>query len=331
MKKRQFIFIVNKNSMLKYNFNDLKFDKRAIILNDTIKNINNDVLKMMRKIHLSEKINQIINLPFKSVWGSSLDDITWDNNTMYYVIFKSPYPIDVSYLKEKKKKYDVKYILFVIDPWDDDYSKYAREYAKNIHFDYIFTIDQGDAEKYNFIFNDTYYSILPDNSNNEIEYDLYSIAINRGRLKKLYGIYEYLNNYDVSSMYRITGVPTKDIKLEYKIIYNKFIEYPQIISELKRCNCILEVMKDNQVGATARYYEAVCYNKKLLTTNKNVVNLPFYNPKYIHIFEKPEDIDCDWVKERIPVDYGYDGRFSPVHLIDKIIELEEQKEGKEDG
>ena len=49
------------------------------------------------------------------------------------------------------------------------------------------------------------------------------------------------------------------------------------------------------------------------------------------VFEKPEDIDWAWVKERIPVDYHYDGRFSPVHLIDKIIELEEEKERKELG
>ena len=42
----------------------------------------------------------------------------------------------------------------------------------------------------------------------------------------------------------------------------------------------------------------------------------------MHIFEKAEDIDWDWVKERIPVDYHYDGRFSPVHIIDEIEYLE---------
>ncbi len=49
------------------------------------------------------------------------------------------------------------------------------------------------------------------------------------------------------------------------------------------------------------------------------------------VFEKPEDIDWEWVKERITVDYHYDGRFSPRHLIDKIIELEEEREKKKNG
>lgn len=68
--------------------------------------------------------------------------------------------------------------------------------------------------------------------------------------------------------------------------------------------------------------------QELLTTNKNIVDMLFYDLRYMKVFEKPEDIDWAWVKERIPVDYHYDGRFSPKHLIDKIIELEEEKERK---
>ena len=115
------------------------------------------------------------------------------------------------------------------------------------------------------------------------------------------------------------------------IIYNKRIPYSEVVEKNKASNCILEIISSGQSGASLRYYEAVCYNKKLLTNNKNVVNLPFYNPDYIHVFEKPEDIDWDWVKERIQVDYHYDGRFSPTHLIDKIIELEEEKEKQQNA
>ena len=80
------------------------------------------------------------------------------------------------------------------------------------------------------------------------------------------------------------------------ICYNEFIKYDVVLEETMKSNCILEMQLDVQSAATQRYYEAVCYNKKLLTNNKNVVNLPFYNPDYIHVFEKPEDIDWEWVK-----------------------------------
>ncbi len=104
--------------------------------------------------------------------------------------------------------------------------------------------------------------------------------------------------------------------------------YRNIIAEVKRSNCLLEVVREFQDDPSYRYYEAVCYNKKLLTNNKRIVNFPFYNPEYIHVFEKPEDIDWDWVKERIPIDYGYDGRFSPSHLFDEVIEIEKSKAKK---
>lgn len=95
---------------------------------------------------------------------------------------------------------------------------------------------------------------------------------------------------------------------------------------MKHSNCILEVLIEGMTGATLRYNEAVCYNKKLLTNNKNIVNLPFYDPRYMRVFDSPDDIDVEWVRKQVPIDYHYDGRFSPTHIIDEILELEEQRQ-----
>lgn len=312
-------------------FADLYSDERVIVFNGFMKDIHNIVLKTLRRIHFSEKINRVVKLPFKGIWHCSLRTIDWNCNTMYYVIFVGAAlrPNDCLYLENIRKKYNVKYILYALDAWSDNKrSKFAKYYMDRLGFDYIFTFDYKDAIVHNFIYINAPYSIITDNKSNNIENDLYLVANAKGRLNEFHMIYEYLEKNNVSSQYRISEVPGKQQSFKDKIIYNNPIKYTEIINELKKSNCILEVLTKRQSAATNRYYEAVCYNKKLLTNNKNVVNLPFYNPEYIHVFEKPEDIDCDWVKERIPVDYQYDGRFSPTHLIDKIIELEEQKEGK---
>ena len=70
-----------------------------------------------------------------------------------------------------------------------------------------------------------------------------------------------------------------------------------------------------------RYKEAVMYNKKLLTNNSNVNLLPCYNPKYIKYFEKPEDIDIDWLLRREPVIYDYQMEFSTDCFCEKIKNL----------
>lgn len=91
-----------------------------------------------------------------------------------------------------------------------------------------------------------------------------------------------------------------------------------MISEVLKCNCILDALSPGQTGVSTRYYEAVCYNKKLLTNNKDVLNFPFYNPQYMKIYQNPEDIDWNWVKERVPIDYHYDKRFSPLRLLEWV-------------
>ncbi len=320
----QFIF-VNDISRLNVIFEDLRHDKRVTVLDGPCKPLQNRFLLFLRKIHTNRNINSIINLPFKGIWSCSLKSINWNKETRYYVIFNnaSIYPIKVDYLKKLQNEYDIKYVMVMNDHWLSPYAEPARSYISNITFEYIFTIDNKDAEERNFIFSDAHYSITYKPKESRVCYDICFAGMNKGRLDLLYEIYDGIQSNSLSSLYRIVHVKKSQQKYD-GIIYNCFITYEEIVKEALKSNVIMEVLFPGQTGATMRYYEAVCYNKKLLTNNKNVVNLPFYNPNYIHVFEKPEDIDWKWVKERIPVDYHYDGRFSPTHLIDKIIELEEE-------
>lgn len=70
---------------------------------------------------------------------------------------------------------------------------------------------------------------------------------------------------------------------------------------------------------TLRAYEAVAYNRKLLSNNKTILSFEYYDPRFMRYFEQVKDIDWDWVKEDANVDYDYKGEFSPVLLIDDII------------
>lgn len=326
--KRKFIIVLG-NTFIKYTYADLLHDERVIVFDNAIQDTKNRLLNAIKRIHLSNRINLIINLPFKGIWKSVFDDIEWDDDTIYYIIFSDTYPLKPLYLKNIREKHNIKYVLFAAFLWDGNFqnSKRRRDDAVALGFDSIFTFEPSDAKKHGFIYCDIPYSIISDVESSNINYDLYLVASASNRLNTFLSVFKYVDGNNLSVKYRITNTKRKQQVIKNKIIYNQKISYATVINEVKQSNCILEVLSKGQTGATLRYYEAVCYNKKLLTNNKNVVNLPFYNPEYIHIFEKPEDIDIEWVKERIPIDYGYDGRFSPTHLIDRIIELEEKKEG----
>lgn len=285
--------------------------------------------RIIRKLHCSNKINGMVKLPLKQLW-SPLKWFKWDKTKKYIVLFYGIYTkfLSPKFLMSLKNKYNIDYAVWLGDCMASPYSSVSKYYIDNIPFKYIFTFDLQDARKKGFLLCDYRYSPLYDLKLPNIpEYDLYYCGRNEaGRVETINAICRLADHYNVTGKIRLHGVPRKQQTYKSKIIYNEYIGYEQLINETLKANCILEIPISGQTAPTLRYQEAVCYNKKLLTSNQNVVNMPFYNPEYIHIFNKPEDIDWGWVKERIPVDYHYDGRFSPTRLVDRIMELEEESE-----
>ena len=110
----------------------------------------------------------------------------------------------------------------------------------------------------------------------------------------------------------------KDKKVKGLSVSYSDIPYERIISEVKSSNCIFEIVQDGQSAQTIRYFEAVCYNKKLLTNNYNICNLPFYNSNFMKSFQTFDDIDLEWVRRKEDIDYGYKNEFSPVKILDMI-------------
>lgn len=331
-----FVFVLpgNKwNEMLKCMLNEICFMPNIKVL-ESIFPPKNKILTLVRRLHFSKKLNSIFSLPFKNKWKLTLDQIEYDSGKQYNIFFFSTSVPAVgveSRLEKLRSRHHIKYILYAIDAWKSSALDLAREYDKLIKFDNIITFDNMDAKSFNLNYYPIPFSVLSNKQAvHESNIDLIYVGLAKDRLDELHSIFKEANDLLDNPYFRVTNVPKKKMLYE-NVIYNKWMSYIDMVEKTIESNCILEILYKTQTAATLRYYEAVCYNKKLLTNNKNVVNLPFYNPDYIHVFEKPEDIDWNWVKERIPVDYHYDGCFSPTHLIDKIIELEEEKERNELG
>lgn len=330
------VFFIPKAEISANQYRDLFFDERVEI-HVTLPDIKNHVLFMIRRVHFSPKINSILNLPFKQIWHNGVDEVNWQKGVRYHVVFFSDCfkELPFSVWKTLARKYDVVFSAFLQNGVRSYRSNErhmiqdVNEFDQEIGFRYIFTNHPADAKEYGYIYCDYDYSVIESSCKDvgDDEYvDLYLINNVQDRYEAFIKIYEVLRKNGVKCKYSMVGVNIKDQVYADEIEYNKRIPYREVVDNIQKCNCLLEILGKGQTGASGHYYEAVCYNKKLLTDNKDVINMPFYDPEYIHIIEKPEDIDCNWVKERIPVDYGYDGRFSPCRLVDKIIELDTKKE-----
>ena len=237
--------------------------------------------------------------------------------------------IDYSYLSKIKRKGGI-VILYLIDSLGASSPKiqYCKNKINLFQWDHIYTFDAKDARKFNYQYlgfnyyskhlipiinnppNDIYFVGGLKGNRTNLVYQTYKYFINNG-LKTDYNVMKYHNQEDLY-MENLEGI---------NYITNGWVPYHYVLTGLANSKCLIEILQEGQHGPSLRYFEAVCYNKKLLTNNPLIVNYPYYNPFHMRIFNHISDIDLEWLRRDDVVNYNYKEDFSPINLISFINKL----------
>lgn len=286
--------------------------------------------KFIRKaLQLYFRVNSRINLPLKCLWHRffTLSHIDLSKDDNYIILGNGIFNYyDSAWLNRLKEKYHVHYILYYIDPISGLMSKYMKDNIEQLNKEITFTFDFEDSRKIDAIHTMCLYSkkdVVP--VRNIRKNSVYFVGMNKkNRVEAIHKIWDRLQSGGIECDFNIVGVD-KDNQTKKEIHYNMMQTYDEILENIQPYQCILEVLQPGQSGVTLRYYEAVLYNKKLITNNQLVKKLPFYNSDYIQVFDKVEDIDIEWIKKEVQVDYNYQDEFSPVNFLKEIEELTGQE------
>lgn len=288
------------------------------------------LLNFIRKVHCSRKVNNLVPLPLKDIWNYSLLQML-ENNTCIIFDTGALSMISASFLyKIKKYRKNIKMVLFIADSLHGSSEHIPRAIPNILNFpwDVRLSYDINDCAEYGFDYlGPNIYSALRDVEPCAAKSDIYYIGRNKANRNAL--ILEIYNKCVQNGMRTNFELIDNKKKLKNSHVENmkglhfSFVDIPyeKVVSHVLSANCILEVVAQGQKAQTARYYEAVCYNKKLLTNNPNIKDLPFYDARYMKVFERVEDIDFEWVKKREHINYNYNGQFSPVHALEKLEKL----------
>lgn len=314
-------------------FEDLKNEKKVKLIVTAQKKIHNRLLKKIRRIHLSATANRIVKFPFRKIWYKKCRfDIQTNQEYCIIILDAALKALDVDYLNQVFAKPNVCGCMVLINSMDAG-SVGIQEIKSDIwrvRWNAIYTFDPEDARKYSFSFlGNCYYSMhdpaqimkrYGQQSSIEGSDAYFSGGLKGGREETIFSLFSKLNkenvktnfHLSVSGMRRIKEKPFSDL-IHYHT--GGWIPYEEILAGVLKSNVIIEILQNGQSGPSLRYYEAVCYNKKLLTNNRNILYLPYYDERYMKIIEKIEDIDVEWIRRRENIDYHYHGDFSPVHLL----------------
>ena len=285
------------------------------------------ILKKIRRVHFANPANHKFWLPLKCLWDgtNTLRFENLDPSKRNYIIFQTGIKFSAHYIERLKRERNACIVLYMPDNIrtmkiaqnKDEFLRFCRHY----HVDQVYSFDKKDCEEFGAEFFD-FYSMLPDKvTQKKLEDGKPKILYVGGcrskeRLNTLHALYDRLKKQAHCTFY-LNGVDSVDANRE-GIIYNHPLSYAEVIELVQQHDIIVEIMNGSQAGNTLRLKEAVCYNKCLLTNNPLVKESPYYDPDFMQIFKKVDDINLSrFAKD---VDYKYYGEFSPCKLMEKIVE-----------
>lgn len=168
-------------------------------------------------------------------------------------------------------------------------------------FDEFYVFDKNDIESNskklsyttNFYF-DSYNNLFK----NEIKYDVYFIGSYDSRTQDLIRMCEELESMGLKINVLLATSPKKHLK-KYKFItyLKKSLTYYDNLEILSQSKIIIDLAhKDLHTGLSFRAFESLGYDKKMITTNKTVKTMDFYNPQNIFVFDDDRTDLLEFVK-----------------------------------
>jgi len=253
----QAVFI--NHSKIKYKYKSV-FDKlfnvfRKIILNKNIKN--------------SYKSQEII----EQVEGLGEQD---------FIVVVRPDKLELNTIKSLKK-YTKNYYSFYFDA----ISNFPEKIALIPYFDQVFSYENEDVEKYELSFITNYIYDFEVTNHLNSEYKIFNVSSFDERFQSLENIATYLKKNNIS--YKIIVRKEKVDASEIVTFTEEYVPLNKVREFLLKADVLLDIQKENQSGLSFRVFESLGYQKKLITTNKDIIHYDFYNPNNIIVVD-PKNI-----------------------------------------
>ena len=201
---------------------------------------------------------------------------------------------------------------FIMYQWDGEKN---ISFVKDIHkyFDDIYTFDRIDAEENNLykflpLFYIDKYEKVGKKQRRSYKYDVSYIGtahpqkiklINEiaKKLKKIFPL-QYIYHYIPSKIkyyyHKILNEEYKNIK--FKDLKTKKVSFDKAMEIFEESKCILDAPQKGQNGLTIRTIECLGAKRKLITTNKDIVNYDFYCPENIYVYDENFDFNSVFFK-----------------------------------
>ncbi len=199
-----------------------------------------------------------------------------------FIVVIRPDKLEKSTLFELKKRTKRFYAFYF-----DAISNFPKKVGLIPLFDKVFSYEKDDVKAYKLEFITNYIYDIENSLAENLEHKVFNISSYDERFTQLRDVANYLKNHAVN--YNIIVRKERVIVDELVSIVPKYLPLEEVKRLLLKSEILLDIQKSNQKGLSFRVFEALGYEKKLITTNKDVAEYDFYSPNNILIID-PENI-----------------------------------------
>lgn len=161
-------------------------------------------------------------------------------------------------------------------------------------YDRVSSFEKEDCKKYNLIFRTNFYSSKLEKIKKSEEINYNFVFVGQFRIPRYLFIKKF-NKINQNGFYYLyhnffTFVIFKLIKKEYRNVKFKEVKFKQLSREkmyelMNKSKCILDDTDVGQNGLTQRIFDALYLGKKIITTNKKIMEYDFYDSNNITTIE----------------------------------------------
>lgn len=219
------------------------------------------------------------------------------------------------------KKYTKKSIAY----FNDNISRCPKIIQVIPSFDEVYSFEKEDCERYNlnFITNWISQEETQKISVTKLDYDVFNISSKDNRFKIISKIATELYKEKIISKILVYDKKGKRKNTNIEFI-SKHIQIADVDNYIKRSKMLLDIHRKEQNGLTFRVFESIGLNKKLITTNPNIVNYDFYNPNNILVINV-QNINFDtnfFETDYEPIPKEIFNKYTLNHWVETVFDLQ---------
>ena len=212
----------------------------------------------------------------------------------------------------------------------DGLARFPKVFKVINHFQHFFVFDLEDYHRYRYQYPNllpctNFYFDMPEESVSVNENEVLYVGVYiKDRIQSLIRVVNALSQYDLTlNINLFYGRKTPPFSHPHLSFFSKGISYAENLKTTKKAAILLDIKTVDHNGLSFRIFEAIKYQKKLITDNKSIKLHDFYHPNNFYVVENDsfEGLSDFLESDFVPLSEDIRQKYSFSNWVKNILEI----------